>query len=279
MPCKKPNWILLKECGEKLTSEGKTPFTRKQLIDCVHEKHPERGENSLRPMIQGMTVNLRGGAPGGLGKKIFYSVARGLFELYDAKKHGHVSIQVKEATIEPSAYKKTEEIPSHTEASEDEIRDLLMQILYHRIGKEGSWQDSGKSASFDLRDEFKGYKCFAEKSLPYDLPKDVKLDHTSDILIVNEEKKKYISIEIKYRSAVTDQFKCRSYDMIHLKESYKDDLLGIMVYIKSKTGIRIEHARSICYPFDYFFGIPSESRHIPTAWDKLTLAIVEFLKK
>jgi len=34
----KPNWILLKECAEKLTREGKTPFTRRQLIDCVHEK-------------------------------------------------------------------------------------------------------------------------------------------------------------------------------------------------------------------------------------------------
>jgi hypothetical protein len=83
MPCNKPNWILLKECGEKLTKEGKAPFTRRQLIDCVQEKHPDRGEGSLNPMIQGMTVNLKGGAPGGIGKNVFYSVGRGLFELYN----------------------------------------------------------------------------------------------------------------------------------------------------------------------------------------------------
>lgn len=39
-----PNWILLKECGEKLTREGKAPFTRKQLIDCVHKKDPDSEE-------------------------------------------------------------------------------------------------------------------------------------------------------------------------------------------------------------------------------------------
>lgn len=91
MPCNKPNWILLKECGEKLATEGETPFSRRQLINCVHEIHPERGKSSLNPMIQGMTVNLKGGAPGGVGKNIFYSVGRGLFELYDPGKHGATS--------------------------------------------------------------------------------------------------------------------------------------------------------------------------------------------
>jgi len=46
-----PNWIILKECGEELTREGKAPFTRKQLIDSVHKKHPDRKKNSLHPMI------------------------------------------------------------------------------------------------------------------------------------------------------------------------------------------------------------------------------------
>jgi len=284
MPCDKPNWILLKECGEKLTRDGKTPFTRRQLIDCVQEKHPDRGEGSLNPMIQGMTVNLNGGAPGGIGKNVFYSIGRGLFELYDPKKHGHTDIastvQTEEEIIAPSVHERIEETPRYveTKATEDEIRDLLMQVLYHRIGRTGSWEGIGKTASFELKDEFKGYKCFAERTLSYVLPTGIKMDHTSDILISSEEKKRYISIEIKHRSAVTDQFKCRSYDMIHLKNSYGNNLLGIMVYVKSTTGISVEHAKSICYSFDHFFGIPSESRHTPTAWDELISVVEGFLR-
>jgi len=285
MPCNKPNWILLKECAEKLTREGKAPFTRRQLIDCVHEKHPDRGEGSLNPMIQGMTVNLKGGAPGGIDKSIFYSVGRGLFELYDPKKHEQTSdtaltAPAEEEVTEPSVHERIEEASAYreTKATEDEIRDLLMQNLYYGVGKEGSWEGSGKTASFDLRDEFKGFKCFAERPLSYSLPTDIEIDHTSDILISNEERKRYISIEIKHRSAVTDQFKCRSYDMIHLKKSYGDALLGIMVYVKSTSGISIEHAKSICYSFNHFFGVPSGLKHTPTAWDNLLSVVGKFLR-
>jgi len=284
MPCDKPNWILLKECGEKLTKEGKTPFTRRQLIDCVQQRHPDRGESSLNPMIQGMTVNLKGGAPGGIGKNVFYSVGRGLFELYDPKKHAHTDIpstvQPEEERIAPSIQERTKETPRsvETKATEDEIRDLLMLILYHRIGKPGSWDGDGKTASFELKDEFKGYKCFAERSLSYVLPTGIKMTHTSDILIGSEEKKRYISIEIKHRSAVTDQFKCRSYDIIHLKNTYGNNLLGIMIYVKSNTGISVEHAKSICYPFDHFFSIPSELKNTPTTWDELISIVERFLR-
>jgi hypothetical protein len=66
--------------------------------------------------------------------------------------------------------------------------------------------------------------------------------------------------------------------MIHFKKSYEGNLLGIMAYIKSTHGISVEHAKSICYSFDHFFGIPSESRHTPTTWDKLISVIVEFLR-
>jgi len=66
--------------------------------------------------------------------------------------------------------------------------------------------------------------------------------------------------------------------MIHLRKSYEDNLLGIMVYVKSMTGISVEHAKSICYSFDHFFGIPYESRHTPTAWDELISVVVEFLR-
>lgn len=87
MSCGEPNWKLLKNCGDQLARMGKAPFTRRQLIDCVQRKHPEKGESSLNPMAQGMTVNLRGGAPGGIGKNVFYSIGRGLLELYDPNRH------------------------------------------------------------------------------------------------------------------------------------------------------------------------------------------------
>ncbi|PYE53298.1 DUF7669 domain-containing protein [Deinococcus yavapaiensis] len=78
-----PNWMVLRDAAQKLTHRGLTPFTRSQLIATVHERYPDRGESSLNPMIQGMTVNLKGGAPGGIGKEIFRSVGRGLFELLE----------------------------------------------------------------------------------------------------------------------------------------------------------------------------------------------------
>jgi len=284
MAVHKQNWILLRECGEGLTRKGMAPFTRRQLIDCVHEKYPDRVEGSLNPMIQGMTVNLRDGAPGGIGKNVFYRVGRGLFELYDPKKHNSISdtavpAKTEGEATEPSAHERIEETPplAETKSTEDEIRDLLMQVLYGRVGREGSWEGSGKTASFDLKDEFKGYKCFAELPLSYTLPTGIRIDHTSDILIRNEEKGRYVSIEIKHRSAVTDQFKARSYDVIHFKKSYEDNLLGIMVYVKSTTGLSMKHAKSICYSFDHFFGIPSESRYTPTSWDGLISTVVEFL--
>ena len=86
MTCGKPNWQLLKEAGEGLTKEVKSPFTRRQLIERVWTLHPGIGENTLNPMIQGMTINLKGGAPGGLGKDVFYSVERGMFEMYTGRK-------------------------------------------------------------------------------------------------------------------------------------------------------------------------------------------------
>lgn len=84
----RPNWMLLKECGEKLSREGETRFTRQQLIDCVHETDPDRKPSSLNPVIQGMTVNAKGGASSGTGKNVFYRATRGVYELYDAQRHG-----------------------------------------------------------------------------------------------------------------------------------------------------------------------------------------------
>ena len=82
-----PMWVVLREAGQSLTNQNIIPFTRKALINYSRNKYPEMKVDSLNPMIQGMTVNLKGGAPGGVDKNIFYSVGEGLFELYNPQKH------------------------------------------------------------------------------------------------------------------------------------------------------------------------------------------------
>lgn len=74
-------WKLVQKCAEQLTHAGQTPFTRGELIRCVRKTNPEYDENSINPIIQGVTDNLRGGAPGAVGMNILHSVARGQFVL------------------------------------------------------------------------------------------------------------------------------------------------------------------------------------------------------
>jgi hypothetical protein len=74
-------WKLVEECARELTENGISPFTRADIIKCVQRKNAKYGPNSINPIIQGLTDNLRGGAPGALGKNILHSVGRGLFVL------------------------------------------------------------------------------------------------------------------------------------------------------------------------------------------------------
>ncbi|MDR0551769.1 MAG: hypothetical protein LBG72_07095 [Spirochaetaceae bacterium] len=103
-------------------------------------------------------------------------------------------------------------------------------------------------------DDLSGIQIIKEGSLDYTLPNDKTLSHKSDILICRTDKR-YVSIEVKYRSAVTDQFKCRSFDMLHLKQKYGANILGVLIFLKSTgKGISVEQARDISYPFDVFWG-------------------------
>ncbi len=157
--------------------------------------------------------------------------------------------------------------------TEDKIRDEVMKALFDNFGEQGTWEGDGKSARFRLKSEFGNVECGAERSLNYKLSEGETLRHASDILITDTSKERYISIEIKHKSAVTDQFKCRSYDMIHMKNTYGSKLLGIMLFVKTTQGISIEQARKICYPFDNFLG----NSDIAEVRDKLISAIGDFL--
>ena len=103
------HWQLLKECAEQLTREGKIPFSRKDLIDCIKKTHPDKKEDSINPMIQGITVNLKGGAPGGVGKNILYKVESDRFVLYDPQKHSNLEVEIKESPIDISHSKENKE--------------------------------------------------------------------------------------------------------------------------------------------------------------------------
>lgn len=80
-------WRLVQSCAKELTEMGNTPFTRTDLIKCIRRKNPRYEENSINPIIQGLTDNLRGGAPGAVGKDILHSVERGLFILKGGAQH------------------------------------------------------------------------------------------------------------------------------------------------------------------------------------------------
>lgn len=143
--------------------------------------------------------------------------------------------------------------------TENDIRDDLMRCLFQQFGAPGSWSGAGPSAEFQV-ETASGVKARvrAEEKLQYSLPSDQVLSHGSDVLWTideSSERPRYISIEIKHASAVTDQFKCRSYDMLHLKKQFGDDLYGIMLFARVGQGISLQRAKAICYSFDAFIGV------------------------
>jgi hypothetical protein len=105
MPPYVTNFALLKLCAEQLTKEGLVPFTRRDLVRRVHKIDPARNEQSLNPTIQGMTVNLKGGV--GARECVFYSVGRGLFELYDPAKRREPDTEEPAATPPSPAPQKS----------------------------------------------------------------------------------------------------------------------------------------------------------------------------
>jgi len=74
-------WKLVYLCAQDLTNNGISPFTRGDIIACIKRKTNRYDVDSINPIIQGITDNLRGGAPGAVGKNILHSVGRGLFIL------------------------------------------------------------------------------------------------------------------------------------------------------------------------------------------------------
>ena len=105
---------------------------------------------------------------------------------------------------------------------------------------------------------------------------DISMTH-SDILAQRNGGEKYVSIELKYKSAVTDQFKCRSYDAMHMKNEYSSRMLCVMLFVKSNAGVSIGQAEKICHPFDRFIGVPVADIGDSGIWKGLADEISTFL--
>jgi hypothetical protein len=232
-----PIWRLVQDCAKELTRAGKVPFTRGDIVACVQKRRAHCDENSINPIIQGLTDNLKGGAPGADGKKILHSVGRGQFVLH-SKKDSAIATSVTTPSVSAHRAVRHESAKDFPD-TEGGLRDNILNLLRQRL------------------QEISELEIRAEGTLLYTLPDGKQLRHASDILITHGPSGKHLSIELKYRSAVTDQFKCRAYDAWHMKKEHGDDVRTIMLYAKSTTGLSIAQAERICYPFDLFIGLPA----------------------
>lgn len=254
----KPIWQMVQDCARKLTQAGRVPFTRIDIIECIHEHTPKCDHNSINPMIQGLTDNLKGGAPGAVGKKVLHSVGRGQFVLYSKKDKKIPSAPTTKNMSMSHKSEKASEPNKLTPSTENELRNFILI----RVAK--------------LLSNRPDIQLVPEGRLGYKLEGGYTLFHASDILALGNNNK-HVSVELKYKSAVTDQFKCRTYDAIHMKKEYGDQLLCIMVFVKSTSGISIQHAERICYPFDHFIGLQVAEIENNSAWEELAEKISTFL--
>ena len=251
-----PIWRRLQDCAEKLTAAGRSPFTRRDLIACVQTADPSIRENSINPIIQGITDNLKGGAPGAVGKDILHSVGRGRFVVREnsaAQRLPASRTAVPRAGGGVSDRRDGLSLPR----TETELRDALVGLLAPALP---------------------GIQLEPEGSVQYRLPSGLSMSHASDILAEAAGSAKRVSIEIKYRSAVTDQFKARAYDAAHMKREHAHRILTVMLFAKSDAGISIDRARDICHEFDRFYGDAAHAFLEPHGLDELARDISGFLR-
>lgn len=165
--------------------------------------------------------------------------------------------------------------------AESDLRDLLMKALFHRLGVPGSWVGEGSSTSFAIKHAGCSGRCAVEGTVSYELPDGTRLDHKSDIQIEYDSsggsspQRRYVAIEVKHASAVTDQFKARSFDMIHMKQTLGSQLHGIIVFGRIGSGIQLRRAQAICYPFDEFIGVDLSKGDMATQLSELCGRLAE----
>ncbi len=172
------------------------------------------------------------------------------------------------------------------ENSEKVIVQKIVSLFHELAEEKGPLKRVDKELVFDFTILGKKYKCMTERELSYNLPNKKTLDHKTDIFIIESENisqpfilnpnKKFVMMEVKHKSARTDSFKSRSYDMMHLRSTYHN-CFGIMMYIR-EGDITPQQAKKICYPYHRFFSCSKEqlsTQKLSPLFDE----IVSFLKE
>lgn len=146
---------------------------------------------------------------------------------------------------------------------EDSLQEMLLRALSARLG-EATIEEGCRL--FAVTDGCGGGKCEREGLLNYDVgPANATMSHRTDILLTRADGR-VIAVEVKV-GTITDAFKSRGYDMLHLKQHCGNRLSSVLVYAHLPgSGIRIEQAKRICYMFDRVVG-----RDIRTADDYVEL--------
>jgi len=164
--------------------------------------------------------------------------------------------------------------------AESDVRDFLMKALFQGLGEPGSWAGEGSRASFAIKRAGVVGRCTVEGTVSYALPDGTNADHNSDIQIEygsdgsHSSERKYIAIEVKHASAVTDQFKARAFDMLHMKRAFASRLHGIMVFARIGTGISSRRAQAFSYPFDEFIGVELSKGNMGDELNELCLRLI-----
>lgn len=82
----KAAWELVLEAASALTTRGMVEFTRASLLDEVRRLDPHRRQESIGPVIQGMTVNATGGPPSPCGTPL-RRISHGVYQLVESARH------------------------------------------------------------------------------------------------------------------------------------------------------------------------------------------------
>ena len=264
-------WELVRSAAYDLNRSGKVPFTRQDLIALVQKSRRSAQDTSINPIIQGVTTNLKGGAPGSVGKNILRSVGRNQFVLNGQKTH-----QPPRPVIDEPGRRTSPKSGSaaNTPGTEGELQALIMSMLKREFSTMRLTRNSARQDRFEMTN---GQVCLMEGALPYALTEGNKVSHKSDFLVFDPKQGRYLSIELKYKSAVTDQFKCRAFDALHLKREYGDNIRTVMLYVRAGKGISLKQARAISYQFDHFIGTTIEDVMNAAAIPELDRIVSEFL--
>jgi hypothetical protein len=135
------------------------------------------------------------------------------------------------------------------------LRDRVFSSLHSHFSEKQTGEASLSDRLQFLRFE-RWFILEKEAPLRYSIGTGATLSHKSDLLLSVMNNKMgltpVMNVEIEFRSCVSDAFKARAYDQIHLKKAYPH-LLGLLVFIRpNRGGISSELAKLIGYPFDLF---------------------------